>query len=411
MGFLLVLYGTVSLWLGKTSSATSATKQRLCALLLCTPENADSPTSVENPPDESLRQARVDLLLDPASAYKWADLANAEINADHLDRAKFCIRQAVAAAPGNPAILFHAASFYLRLQEYPETLQYLGSVLRNPDLAAFYDRVFALYAQMDLSLTDLLNQGLPHTPEAANGFLRYWINQNKLEEAQETWTWINKNSLTSLQSTGSYVTLLAKDGNWDQAMQSWMQNTAQLFPNYGKTDWIYDGSFESAPVDCPFDWHLVSGPLVQVERDTESGFKGSASLRLRYTGTPKDSDPQAYQTVLLTPGKWQIKASMKTLGLQGVMLRVVDAEDATRLDASTPTTAHIQEWTTVSATFQVNPTTRLAKVEIMTPPARDSGLLVVGTVWVDAVTLTPVTSNLGNFTDQEQPSSKASQGF
>jgi tetratricopeptide (TPR) repeat protein len=382
----------MSLWLANAKT-DQITRLKFCALLLCQSASSDSPTSVIPPPDKSLTEARAALLLEPASAYRWADLADSEIDAKNVERGRFCIRQALASAPGNPAILFHAANFYLRLEDYPSTLQDLIAVLRNPDLAPFYNRVFALYSQMDMPLEELLNKGLPHTPQAANGFLRFWIDQNRLEDAQDTWNWINKNSLTSIQSAGSYVALLAKDGRWDDAAQSWQQFSSQVDPTFEKTNWVYNGSFESPIVNCPFDWQLDSSNSIQVDRDSESMYKGAASLRIRYLGVGSSSKPQAYQTVLLKPGNWQIRAAVKTLGSlgnQNIILRVVDANTPATFDTATEQLPSSTQWATVTKSFQVPAATHLAKVEILRSQGSESSSRVTATVWVDDITLAPL---------------------
>jgi hypothetical protein len=96
--------------------------------------------------------------LDAPSAYRWADLAEAEINNDDLERWEFALRQELAAAPGNPAILFRAANLYLRLEDYRQTSRQLSAVLRNPELAAYDNFALALYTQMDLPLQELLDK-------------------------------------------------------------------------------------------------------------------------------------------------------------------------------------------------------------------------------------------------------------
>ncbi len=406
MGLLLVVYGALALWLGRASTAADPARLSFCMWLVCPETSSDSPTAINPAAGESLAQARTELQMDGASAYRWADLADAEVEAHNVDAGRFCIRQALDAAPGNPAIQLRVSKLYLRLEDYPETLQHLITILRNPDLGDYYDNVFAMYSRMDMPLKELLNEGLPRTPKAANAFLRFWINQDKLDEARETWDWINDNGLGSLQSAGSYVALLAKDGRWDDAIQSWSRATSQFDSAYTKTNWVYDGSFETNPVDCPFDWHwappdacsdMASGcapqDSAQVTRDTGVGYEGHASLRLTYQRAPNPATPQAFQTVLLTPGEWQLKAAMKTLALtgdQGVVIRVVDATDASRLDASTDTFERTQEWTAVSKTFQVGGKTHLARVEILLPPGRSTNVQPTGTVWVDAVELSPL---------------------
>jgi tetratricopeptide (TPR) repeat protein len=392
VGLLLVAYGAISLWIGE-GNTPDATRRKFCELWLCAQPKDDSATLITPHLDEPLDQARAQLALDPASAYRWADLADSEINANHLDPARFCVRQALASAPGSPVILFRAADLYLRLEDYPDALRYLMAVLRNPDLASFYDRVFSLYSEMDSPLRDLLNQGIPRTPATANAFLRFWINQDKVEEADETWNWINRNSLTSLQSTGSYVTLLANDGRWDEAMNTWRDYTARLDPNYQKTNWVFNGSFEMAPADCPFDWRLAPRESVSTTRDTQAGYKGSDSLLVRFSGGPKEG-AEAYQTIFLKPGKWLLKAAMKTRELttsQGVVIRVVDAEDPAKLDVATNSFTGTQEWSEVSRAFEVGEATRVARLEIIRPPALETDdIRLTGSVWLDAIQLAPM---------------------
>ena len=393
---LLVLYGTLNLWIVKTGNGLGATQFNFCESGLCQTFNFDSPTFIENSPDKPLKQAQSALVLDPASAYRWADLANSEINARNVEGGKFCVRQALASAPGNPAILFRAASFYLRLEDYSEAIRNLDAVLRNPDLERYYGRVFALYSAMDLPLTDLLNQGVPHSSGAANGFLRFWIDQNKLDEATDTWAWIKQNSLVDIKSAGSYSALLLRSGHGEEAMKSWSENTAKLDSSYGVTNWIYNGSFETTPVECPFDWHLQPRESVHVDRDTDAAYKGSTSLRIRFLDTPKDASPEAYQTVILKPGTWQIRAAMRTLGLagdEGVVIRLVDSEDPSRFDISTATFTHTQEWTTILKTFLVGPHTHVAQVQIVRPQGMDAELHLTGTLWIDAVSLIQLTGS------------------
>ncbi len=396
MGFLLLVYGALSLLLGHTSLVLpSSTRAQFCKFWLCPESDTGSRTALNTANSESLAQAQANLLLDPASAFRWADLGETELDANNEQGGRFCFRQALADAPSNPAILFRAASFYLRLEDYPETLRQLTAVLRNPELAAYYDRVFALYSEMDLPFEDLLSQGVPRTPQAASAFLRFWVGEGKLEESQETWNWINKNSLASLASAALYVSFLAKQSRWDEAQQAWSDYTARLDSSYLKTNWVYNGSFEMNPADCPFDWHLQSQPEMISTFDSDVSYQGQASLRLTYSGTPKNQAASAYQMVVLQPGRWQVSAAMRTHLLtsdQGVVIRVVDSQDAAKLDVATDSIQGTAEWTKVGARFEVKPNTRLARVEIARPPGRDFDSRLTGTVWIDAVELQPVES-------------------
>ena len=162
------------------------------------------------------------------------------------------MRQALASAPGNPAILFHAANYYLRLEDYPETLRQLTAVLRQSrcwpttttGCLRFTARWICRCRTCSTRDCRIRHKRRTHS-------LRFGIQQDKLEEAQESWQWIEKNSLTSVASAGSYVALLGKDSRWEEALQSWTDLAARLDPDYGKSNWIYNGGFEMKPVRLP----------------------------------------------------------------------------------------------------------------------------------------------------------------
>ncbi len=396
-GWALILYGALSLWLGRPSPAHGTAGAKLCDFWICAQPDSDSPTAISPSAEEPLEIVQKRLILNAASTYRWIDLAEAEINADDVARGEFAIRQALAAAPGNPAILFRAANLYLRLEDYPQTFRQLTAVLRNPELAAYDNRAFTLYSQMDLPLGELLDEGIPPLPSAANQFLRFWITQGKLDEAQETWRWINQHRLTNLQSAGLYVDLLGKRSRWDEAFNAWIGYTKPLEPEYGNRNFVFDGNFEKRPVDCPFDWQLHSSAHVSVSRDMGVAYQGASSLRLSFSGTPSATPDTgsvpAVQMTVMKPGLWRLKAMMKTKQLtrnQGVVIRIADAAKPGNLDVVTNTVQGTTDWASVSITFSVKSETKLARVEILCPASGGSDTPLDGTVWVGSVVLEPL---------------------
>ena len=176
-------------------------------------------------------------------------------------------------------------------------------------------------------------------------------------------------------------------------MKLWKEDTSKLDTEYGTVNWAYNGSFEMQPVDSPFDWHFHENDAVQVDRDTENAYKGNTSLRLKFNGNPKDTSAIAYQTVILKPGTWQLKAAMRTLilsGDQGIVIRAYDLENPSRLDVSTNTFTHTQEWTTISKTFKVTSLSHVLRLEIERLKTLETGIRLTGTAWLDAVSLNQV---------------------
>jgi tetratricopeptide (TPR) repeat protein len=340
----------------------------------------------------SIPEAQAALVLDPGSAFRWADLADAEINADNIPGAKYSFRRALAAGPGSPAILFRAATFYLRLEDYPETLAKLTAILRNPDLSEYYSRVFSLYRQMDMPLQQILNQGIPHNQGAATGFLSFWIEGNQMDEARDTWTWMVENSLADLDAAAEYVTFLVKKKLYTNADDVWAAFNGRNEPQFLKSNWIFNGGFESEPADCPFDWNISSNGDVTADIENGMNYGGAASLRVNSGSTRKSEFIPAWQDVVLSAGSWNLKGYLKTNRSsheQELFFHIVDAEDSSRLDISTDRFQGNQEWTAIEKDFLVPPATRLIRIELIAPQSGSFSGDTAGSVWVDHIELTP----------------------
>ncbi len=343
-------------------------------------------------PAPSVPDARAALLLEPASAYRWADLAEAELNANNIEIAKYALRRALAAGPGSPSILFRAARFNLRLEDIPATLAKLTAILRNPDLSEYYSQVFSIYRQMDLPFEQILNEGIPKNEAAATGFLSFWIQDDQMDEAQETWTWLKANSLVDLDAVADYVSFQVKHNMADEAVQTWADYNAKRDPGYRKTNWIFNGNLETEPADCPFDWSLSSNSDVTASLDKGVNYDGSSALKLAFAGARRSEFRVASQDVILTPGLWTLRAFMRTTHLKaerGIYFHVVDSEDASRLNVSTSGFEGTEEWSAQDKTFAVSPATRITRVELICPLSREAGAESAASVYVAHIQVIP----------------------
>ena len=387
----MVGYGTLSLLVNRVATR-GASRVDYCWAMPCFDTTADSPSSIGFAPHRSVEDAKAALVLEPASAYRWADLAEAELNANDVEKAMYSFRRALAAGPGNPAILFRAAAFYLRLEDYPKTLSKLTSILRNPDLSEYYSKVFSIYRQMDLPLAEILNQDIPHNETAAAGFLSFWIEGHQLDEARETWAWLMQNSLADADAAAEYVGFLVKNKTYSEALQTWAGFNSASDPGYQKMNWIFNGSFEREPADCPFDWNVDSTDVVDVSIESGTNYGGTSALKLAFIGQRKTEFRPIFQEAVLTPGWWTLRAYMKAsqpAGDQGLFFHIVDAESAPRLDVSTSAFDGSLFWTAVEASFLVPPATKLVRVELLIPKAASVNSDFSGSVWVDHVELIP----------------------
>jgi len=398
LGLLLVGYGSIQVWLGKMSY-DNPLKHRFCSAWQCPEEFWETRTftllqqSAGGGSALLLPEFQRALLTDSASAYAWANLAEAERDARQPALAKYCFQRALAAGPGNPAILFRAANFAFQTGDRAETMRNLSAILRNPDLESYYQAAFLTYSRLGAPIEELLDKGIPPVSTAAEPFLQFWMDDNKVAEANAAWKWMVKRSLTSEKSCGSYVSFLVRNNQIDQAVEEWRRANAKTAANYQVLNWVFNGGFETEPKAGPFDWHIETTPDVEATRVQDVSRDGQWSVRLVFAGNSNVDYHGVHQEAVIAPGQWRIHAFLKLDGVttdQGIAIRVYDAVQPARLDVRTEARTGTSSWNEVERAFAVGPETKLVRVELMRGSSRKIDSKIAGRAWVDSLDLSPV---------------------
>jgi tetratricopeptide (TPR) repeat protein len=117
------------------------------------------------------------LARNPASPYRWCDLAEALLASGDTRRARDGFSQALRLGPGIPPIPLHAAGFCLRQNETRPALRTMARILA---LVPNYDGpLFSCYDRMGVSLDEVLAHGVPApAPRARLGLLPHAPHQH-----------------------------------------------------------------------------------------------------------------------------------------------------------------------------------------------------------------------------------------
>jgi hypothetical protein len=332
------------------------------------------------------------LVLNPASAYRWADLSEALLNAGLPKAADTGFQRALAAGPHNPAILFRAANFYFTTGNYPVVLQHLSAVLSNSDLSAYYVPAFLTYSRMGLPIADVLSKGIPQRPVAAQAFLRFLMQQGQIADADATWKWMSERCLADPAIASEYIGFLIVKKQAQRAAGIWGDLNHTAVPEYRDTNWIFNGSFEYPLRPSPLDWHIEATENVRADRVRDVAHEGRSSLQLVFAGTDNLDYHRVAQQAVLGPGRWRLQAYIKTAGLttdQGISVRIYDALQPQRLDTRTDSLTGTHEWTKVDRVFVTAAQTTLVQVEIMRQASLRIDNKIAGTAWIDSVDLRP----------------------
>ena len=349
--------------------------------------------------EENIQQAittfRTVLQRDPQDPYRWFDLGNAFLEAGQKEDARYCFNQVLALAPRSASFLMRVADFHFLIGENQEALRITARILA---LIPDYDStIFGEYVHFVGHTEDVFAFGLPEDPRAAKSWQHFLMREGRLDDAQRTWGWVAGHGYADNSLAGEYVEFLTRQGHPDSAASAWAQYMGPRADDYDKSTFLFNGDFESDPVQSPFDWNYSRTEGAEVSRDCTTASSGHCSLRISFAGIQNLGFSAASQLAFVRPGHYRFHAFIRTEALttdQGIRFRLSDSEVPTRLDEVFGQFTGSSPWSSVDHDFAVGSQTRLLRIEVIRQPSLKFDNKIGGVAWIDGVRLEPSTKGL-----------------
>jgi hypothetical protein len=109
---------------------------------------------------------------------------------------------------------------------------------------------------------------MPDDRRAARAFLRYLLQAGRLDDAQRTWEWTAEHGFADDALAGEYAQFLIQRQHPETAVAAWIRHLGTRAGDYLRTEYLYNGDFESQPAATPFDWRVLPVEGVEVARDS-----------------------------------------------------------------------------------------------------------------------------------------------
>jgi tetratricopeptide (TPR) repeat protein len=373
----------------------------LCQFLLC--NNAPlvwrGRDQVAGGKEENIQQAvitfRTVLQRDPQDPHRWADLGDAFLKAGKKEDARYCFGQVLVLAPRSAVFLLRVADFYFQIGENQEALPITAHIL---GLIPDYDSViFSDYIRSANGAEEVLRFGLPEDRRATKSWLEFLIQAKRLGDAQRTWDWVVGHGYSDNVLAGEYAEFLILQGHPDLAASAWAQHMGARADDYDKSNYLFNGDFESDPAQSPFDWNVARTEGADADRDCTTALMGKCSLRINFAGTQNLGFAVASQLAFVRPGTYRFRAFIRTEALttdQGIRFRLSDAEVPTRLDEVFGQFTGTSPWSEVNHELVVPPGTRLLRIEVIRQLSQKFDNKIGGVAWIDDAELEPITKGL-----------------
>jgi O-antigen ligase len=327
---------------------------------------------------------------DPAAPQRWSDLGQAFLNGGDREKAKYCFLRAVALGPNIPFVLVKTADFWFAVKDTTRALELLARVWALDP--AYQDVVITAYQQRRLPIDQVLRYGLPPDAGVFKEYLHWLLIHTQADNAAKTWAWIMSHGYADDKMASEYVQSLLDDKKYEAAQQAWAGFAHASDRSYPERNRVFNGSFESQLSASPLDWTIEPVPGAVIDFDRAVHYSGAQSLRMRFDGTQNVTKIGVTEKIFLKPGHYRLEAYLRTEDVstdEGVALRVIDPDQPNLLNVTTESAVGTNGWKLVQHTFAVLPDTKLVELSLIRKSSLRFDNLIRGTVWVDAVAITP----------------------
>ena len=345
-------------------------------------------------PKASVRYLRRATELSPASRLYWSELSSTcESIGDRT-----CVDEATTRlfklCPMVPLYHWQAAQNALRNNRIDLAVQRFRRLLElDPTYASG-----VWFSLQNVIAPDTLFQTLLSNrtdSEIKVGYVDFLSTQEDFDSAYKIWRFIVAHTAPfPFSSAQSYLDRVIDAGRMEEAVQVW--NDLERLgivsrPGIEKSELVFNGDFEQAPLNAGFDWRSSTGLYFRVDFSAPGAHHGAHCLRVDFTAPRNNEYEPAFQIVPVLAGHtYVLTAYARSEDLtsdSGPVLRARDSQPPGFDDAVTASTIGTTDWHRLQVSFSTGPATRAIRLSLWRPVGRDFPMDISGSFWLDEVSL------------------------
>jgi hypothetical protein len=253
----------------------------------------------------------------------------------------------------------------------------------------YKELVFNTYMSARTDVLDSLEYGIPQKSQLPQDYFRYLLMQDlPLPDLKKAWEWLQDHSLADSKLAGDYVDFLSKKGEYWLAAETWRRSAGRHEDGYLNPNLVFNGGFESEPLQSGLDWRFSQSDGVRISRDSTVAFSGSSSLQIVFDGENNIDFNSVTHDIVARPGGYHFEAWIRTSELttdQGIGFRLVDSSGQMNLQTARVIGTH--DWTPIHLDFTLSGAVRLLRLEVVRQPSWKFDNKISGKAWIDNVSL------------------------
>jgi len=370
------------------------------------PNNADlihrlgyvySSSPTDSDMTESVKYLRQALALNPRRWDYWRDLGASCDFAGDLQCSDEAFNRVLALNPMAPSVQWTTGDHYLLTNRAEKAFPYFRRLLAMDP--AYLEATIRVCLRATRDPQAVYKGVIPQGKDASGrfAFLMFLSSSADYENAMRIWGQMISGPERSpdLSMVTPFLDFLIDHNQIQDASIVWsdLEHAGVIPPTQPSETGtlLYDGGFESPPLNTGFDWRTSEAPDLDIDYSDSSAYKGAKCLQIKFVvGRNVDYD-LVNQVVLVKPNtRYQLTAYVRSdnvTSASGPRLRVLEMGCENCAVRTSDPTLGSTEWHPVEVIFTTEVQTQAVKISFWRPLDQVSHADITGTVWLDEVTL------------------------
>jgi hypothetical protein len=337
--------------------------------------------------------------VNPRSDTYWMDLADAYEAVGQRGRAQESFDRAQSVHPISSDVAWRYGNFLLRRRDYPKAFAEIRRALvTDPDLTA---QAVSECSKVSNDLPGVLAQILPNQNRYYQMALDYFLAQDQTDAALTVWDrQLALKQAADMTPAVPLVNGLIRKERVEDALRVWRQAL-------GATSWprdensnsslVFNGGFEHDLLNGAFDWREDPVSGAAFSSDSSVVHAGRRAIRVTFDGSANVDFKNLWQFSPVEPShRYHFAAYLRSEGIStdnGIRFVIYDAFHPAALQVLSPNLVGTHPWSLVEADLVTGPETHLLTIALRRIPSWKFDNKLRGTVWVDDVSLVPVSGD------------------
>lgn|SRR6185437_670853 len=334
--------------------------------------------------------------IDPRSERPWLELAAIDEERGDFPAAKQAYEMAQSDFLVSPDVAWRYGSFLLRRGDFSAGFAALRRAIdKDPSLEA---SALAESWAVDPNADSIADAVLPQNAAYCVPAIRYFLSRQQTGVALVMWTRLLKlNQPFAMRDSVDLVDDLINEGRISEAHQVWQDALRRsAWPNDANdASVLFNGGFEHDFLNGGFDWRELFFRGASYDLDSGVLHSGHKSLRITFDGAANINFQHIFQyAYVASHQRYRFLVYLRTEGISagaGIQFDIFDPRRPEELQVLTPAVVGTKDWTPVQVDFESGTDTQMLEILLRCAPGPAFDNQLRGIVWVDDVSLTPIT--------------------